>query len=194
MHPDQSTWRHYLDAVERKLQIAQFHKERLSAELGCLREARGFDDLPPITVQAHFEGVVTALMGAVDKVAEAAHKVAKLTGRLGEGKKKWHNSELLERGLPFIGNLVPAIETWRNQPLLADMREVRRRAIHHVSTKRATPEWAIESVGPGYNQSRELSNYAKACVNLGEQLRKLMPEICIAFERLIEQFRTKAMG
>ena len=59
-------WTSYIEAARRKIAVADYHAERLRVEL----ESAGYPGpgMPPIGVQACFEGVIIAVMAAIDQV------------------------------------------------------------------------------------------------------------------------------
>jgi hypothetical protein len=61
-------WRMQFEAARRKIHVATYHVD-------CLREALNAENflrrrsVPPIPIQAHFEGVVVSVIAAIDQVA-----------------------------------------------------------------------------------------------------------------------------
>jgi hypothetical protein len=161
-------WRQYLEAAERKLDIANYHVARLAQEL-----AMGNDPgrtLPPIPVQAHFEGVVVSIMAAVDQVSEAVNSGLGLG--LSEGERRQGAGKA-------IAPVVLEVADWYRHPLQQELRDIRVLMVHYAYKK--MPErgrWVIESTGSNkYGGSRELATYAKDAVQYAERLRDSIPKI-----------------
>jgi hypothetical protein len=161
-------WQDYLEAAERKLDIATYHACELERELASRNNAG--DALPPIPVQAHFEGVVVSLMSAVDQVAEAMNSSLGHTDSMAERR---------ERAGRAIAKAIPDVAAWYRNPLQQDLRDLRVLMLHYAYRK--TPEgqgWVVESTNSSrYQGSRELVPYAKDAVRYFERLRDLLPRI-----------------
>jgi hypothetical protein len=167
-----SDWRQLLFAAERKLRISEYHLEQLRRELSS-PELQG-DAVPPIPVQAHFEGVLVTLPSAENQLAEAA-KIA-LGLDLPEGR-------VLKGGMQQLGRLVPEIRVWSGHEIVKDLRHIRNRIIHYCYLK--DPEardhrWRVESADTHFAGSRELLAYASAAVEHGRRLLPHLPLIEVA--------------
>lgn len=163
-------WRELVFAAERKLLIAQYHLGRLRHEFSCT-ELPG-DDVPPIPVQAHFEGVVVSLSSAENQLAEAA--VIALGLELGD------DENTIREGMRELGRLLPAVELWRRHEIVRDLRIIRNRAIHYSYDKAASAKdhrWRVELAGTRYAGPRELLAYSEAAVEHAQRLHRLLPSI-----------------
>jgi hypothetical protein len=160
-------WRQCLEAAQRKLDIASYHADQLTQELVLRNDTR--PSLPPIPVQAHFEGIVVSLMAAVDQVAEAVNS------GLGLGHSEGERREGAGRA---IATAVPDVAAWYRNPLQQDLRSIRVQIVHYTYKKMQDREgWAVESVGSKYQGSRELMAYANAAIQYFERLHELIPQI-----------------
>jgi hypothetical protein len=140
--------------------IASFHRSRLESELGS-PDLTGAA-IPPIPVQAHFEGVIVALMAVVDQVAQAANKALEL--RLPPHK-------LVEDAFGKLGDAMPDVRSWFGEEIGRDLRRIRVRIIHYHYTKNpAEHRWKVESADTGYSGSRELLAYASAGIEYVQRL------------------------
>jgi hypothetical protein len=157
-------WRDYIDAARRKISIASFHADQLDRALS--QTYPGANGRPPIVVQAFFEGVVIAVIAAIDQVAQATNSALRL-GLL--------PGNLFERAFQEIEALVPEFKAWRENPIGVDLRRVRTRMMHYSYMKSPSgqPSWKVESANDNYRGSRELSHYAKAAVEYADELRIL---------------------
>jgi hypothetical protein len=162
-----SDWRDLITAARRKLEIATFHLGRLRAELKS--PGLGGSELPPIPVQAHFEGVLIALMAAVDQVAEATNFALRLGLR---------PAGLVAGAATELGNRLPDVRSWFGQEIYSDLRRIRVRAVHYTYTKSPSlARWRVESAETSYRGSRELLEYATAGVEHGKQFACLLNSI-----------------
>lgn len=158
----------YLFAVARKIEIARYHLERLAEELGPGGGAL-LGDHPTIAVQAHFEGVLTAAVGASDQLAEGLNLGLDLRiaqANLHRVLEAMSHSRLRER-----------LEQWQHRSLAADYREVRRLVTHHWSVKTVDgPQIEVQRVlSSEYDGPRDLGNYARAVVDHLVELEGVLP-------------------
>lgn len=105
-----------LQAAERKVRIAAFHRSQLEKYLRG--EPRSKD--VPIPIQAHFEGVVVSVMAAVDQVAQAVNSALCLRATPGE---------LVEKTFSMIGD-VPGVGEWYQEQIGRDLRSIRTKIVH----------------------------------------------------------------
>ena len=162
-----TTWQDYIEAANRKLEIAAYHKEQLGEAV------RGYaaqsDQPPPIAVQAHFEGVVVSVMAAMDQVAQAVNSAWEL------GLKP---TNLVEKAFRILAERIPAVADWFGEYIGVDLRRIRTRMIHYSYSKTPQGEsWVVESANPKYSGSRELVAYITSAVEHGKHLNKLLPLI-----------------
>jgi len=163
-----------LGAARRERQIAEYHSKELGRRLDPVPKPEP-DDSCPIPVQAHFEGVVTSVIEAVDKVAQAIN--AKL--RLGAGP-----GQLFDKSYGELAPDIQNLESWREKPIGKDLRLIRVRIAHYsygkvpFSEGSGGPEgWKVEDPRVGYKGSRELKAYAQAAVDHAGELIGLIPAI-----------------
>ncbi len=160
----------YLFAVARKIEVARYHLESLLGELEPEGDAT-LGELATIPVQAHFEGVLTAAVGASDQLAEALNIGLDLgvsQANLGRVLKLMSHSSLRER-----------LEQWHQRPIAADYREVRRLVTHHWSVKTVEgPQIEVQPVPRrGYGGPRDLGSYTRAAVEHLAELEGLLPAV-----------------
>lgn len=161
-----SDWPKYLGAARRKISIAEYHSDRL-AELGSIADP--VHEMPPIPVQAHFEGVVISLMAAVDQVAQAVNSALKLG---------LDTSDLVAAAFKEVTQKVPAVARWYENPLGRDLRRLRTRMIHYSYQKSpGALRWHVEDANPAYEGSRELLAYTVEAVKYGRDLAALLDRI-----------------
>jgi hypothetical protein len=170
-------WREYIDAARRKLKIAEYHLEELGDKLsaaklrGELSAAKVKENLPaPIPVQAHFEGVIIALMAAVDQVAEATNIVF--------AQGRWKPKGLNKRAFKKLGKELEEIREWYNKEITQDLRNVRVYMVHHTYGKDGSPMWEVEKPEDSdYQGSRELRQYASDGMEHGREFGVLLKKI-----------------
>ena len=162
-----SSWQEYIEAAHRKLEIAAYHADRLREVVGDHTASSG--SAPAIAVQAHFEGVVVAVMAAVDQVAQAVNSAWQL---------HLNSSNLVEKAFTTLAERLPEIGDWFREQIGLDLRRLRVRMVHYAYTK--TPQeshWIVESAGTGFSGSRALVAYATSAIEYGERLRSLLLRI-----------------
>jgi hypothetical protein len=160
-------WRDLIRAARRKLEISSFHLDRLRAELD--EPGLKATELPPIPIQSHFEGVLIALMAAVDQVAAAADLA------LGLGSDPQHR---VDNAVRQLTQRIPEVRSWFDQDIYLDLRRLRVRAVHYTYMKNPSQVlWCVESAGTRYRGSRELLEYASAGVECGRQFACLIDRI-----------------
>lgn len=158
----------YLRAVERKIEVAQYHLTSLEA---FLRGKSATGSEPSVEVQAHFEGVLFAAVAAEDQLAETINIGLKLD--LGHPSLQ----KVLEAARAW--DLAADLNRWRQERIAADYREVRRLMTHHWSRKTVQgPLIEVQEVARGeYRGDRELSSYARAVVAHLNRLGEILPRI-----------------
>jgi hypothetical protein len=161
-----------LFAASRKIDIARYHFSELCGQLG---RASAGEALPPIPVQAHFEGVVVCVVAAEEKVKEAL--------RSAYGVSRDDERECKRLYSAFARKL-PALAKWYANALLGDIRDVRNLAIHqHYEKKLVTeggpaPVWEVDKPAiTKYRGPRELKKYGQSAVEIGAALIGLVPQI-----------------
>jgi hypothetical protein len=163
-----------LFAAKRKIDVARYHLVQLCERLDRTSKPQA---LPPIPVQAHFEGVVVSITAAEEKVKEAL-RTAYGVSRDDEHKCKRLYNEFARK--------LPALAAWyaNASPLLGDIREVRNLAIHQYYEKRPITAggpaagWEVDKPEETrYEGPRELKEYSEAALLLGTVLRDLIPQI-----------------
>jgi hypothetical protein len=155
------SWRRYIDAAHRKIDIAAFNCEQLALALSNCPPPH--DGRPDVPTQAFFEGVVVATVSAVDQVTQAANSALGLGLNAGS---------LFEGAAPEIEKRVPEFKAWSTQPIGRDLRRLRVRMVHHSYCKSpsSNPSWQVESANPDYTESRELLTYARAATAYAREL------------------------
>lgn len=163
-------WAAYIDAAHRKIAIAEFHCDQLLRALQDGHLDQGHR--PSIAIQAFFEGVVTAVISAIDQIAQAANSALKL--RAGRGKES-----LFDVASPEIEARVPRFKAWREQPIGIDLRRLRTRMVHYSYEKSPDIErnWHVEATGADYTGARDLLSYAVATVAFARELGSLADEL-----------------
>lgn len=154
-------WTDYIDAAHRKIDIAAFHCEQLKA---ILAQRRGdASERPDIPVQAFFEGVIMAMISAVDQVAQAANSALALHANIGN---------LFDIASPEIEARVPCFKVWREQPIGRDLRRLRARIVHYsyIKSPCADRNWQVEATSSLYQGPRDLPSYAEAAVEYAREL------------------------
>jgi hypothetical protein len=155
----------YLDAANRKIEMARYHLDALRGELGDPKE----NSQASISVQAYFEGVLYVWVAAADQTAEAINLIYVL------GLEN-PNLQLALEHMPD-SKLRSRMFKWQQAPIAADVRDIRRRATHHHYEK--TPEGPRLQVqdptgAKPYPGSRSLEDYATAAVDHLENLRPFL--------------------
>lgn len=170
-------WQSYLSAAHRKVEIASYHLGCLATLLDTAVEQE-FSELPPIDVQAHFEGVLFSVMAAASQVEEAIKRAKGLPPST-ERFKVWK----------LISSC--RVKEWYSCALGKDLQALRNAAYHRSYEKARKNEcWLVqEPLAPTrevrarrdksgrYEGSRELRDYCEAAVNYGDVLVELIPEL-----------------
>ena len=159
-------WQNYFEAARRKAEIASYHLDQLKQ---VTTPAQPPATVPPIAVQAHFEGVVVSVMAAIDQVAQGVNSALGLNLSSGD---------LVSGAFNRIIRLLPAADKWYAHPIGRDLRRLRTRMVHyHYAKSPAGLKWCVESVDTNYDGSRELIAYSTAAVRYAEELRSLLPDL-----------------
>jgi hypothetical protein len=163
-------WTAYIDAAHRKIAIAEFHCEQLHTALRDDHVDHGYR--PSISVQAFFEGVITAVISAADQVAQTANSALKLGSGRGDGN-------LFDVASPEIEARVPRFKEWREQPIGVDLRRLRARMVHYSYKKSPAADlnWHVETTGSDYTGARDLYSYASAAVSYARELGGLADQL-----------------
>jgi hypothetical protein len=120
-------------------------------------------------VQAHFEGVVIAVMAAVDQVAQAANSAWSL---------QLQPSETVKGAFAQLGAYHPDVKAWYENPIGRDLRRIRTRMAHYAYAKLpAGPRWTVEVGHNEYPSPRDLGRYALDAVAYCEALVQLLDDI-----------------
>jgi hypothetical protein len=160
----------YLNSLHRKLQVAKYHLDQLA-----LAAKTGLHEPIPIPLQAHFEGVLTSVVAASDKLAEVINIMLSLGIRNATIKKLL--IKILQRGDPLPDWYLP-LKTWHEAPIAADVRAIRNLAVHHHYRK-SSRGLSLEVQLPPHTQapysgSRELVAYCTAVVQHANQCGEIL--------------------
>ena len=152
-------WRMQFEAARRKIDVASYHVD-------CLREALNAENfprrrsVPPIPIQAHFEGVVVSVIAAIDQVVQAVNSGLNLSLR---------QNKLFEGTFIRLGGIYPEIHSWVQNPIGRDLRRIRTRIVHYSYRKTSRGlHWVVESAQTDYDGSRELLEYATNALQIRE--------------------------
>jgi hypothetical protein len=152
-----------LKAADRKVRIAGFHCEQLEHYLRCEPRTK----CVPISIQAHFEGIVVSVIAAIDQVAQAVNSALSLHAK---------PHELTVKAFSAISEL--SVVEWFNDPIGQDLRSIRVRIVHYSYTKDFLGvDFKIEEARKPYPGSRDLLIYSREAVGYAERLRKFIPLI-----------------
>ena len=157
-----------LIAAERKIEIACFHYQHLEKNLPSAHaDSLG---MPPIPVQAYFEGVVISAFSAIDKVLGAL-KIQypnEITGG-----DQFQLLEIIKPYAPGSKNLIEK-ESFYN-----DLRRMRNDAAHASQEK--TPSglaWVVRAPkGSRYSGEREILKYAKTAIEFAKNCSPVIEEL-----------------
>jgi hypothetical protein len=139
----QQDWREFLNAAPRKVKIAQYHLENLrSALTPCPPADTG--GLPPIDVQAHFEGVLFAVIAAASQIEEAV-RYAKRLGRDASRRKILESISHEE------------FRQWYRSPLSRDLQAIRNAGFHRSYEKSHVGERWFVNERPRPKSTRRIS-------------------------------------
>lgn len=153
-------WNRYLEAANRKVEIAKYHFRFLLDGLQANEVPQ--DGMPGVPVQAHFEGLVVSVMAAVDQVAQAINSGLRMS---------LPPDQLVDAAFNEIGEAVPDLKRWYEESIGRDLRRIRTRMIHYSYLKlQGDSGWTVEPVGIDYPGSRELKEYSAEAIRYGERL------------------------
>lgn len=157
----------YLEAAGRKVEIASYHLDMLKK---VMVPPYGSTSVPPIPVQAHFEGVVIAANAAVGQVQKGIDSVHK--------KSVPKNKKCLG-AFWKVSHRVPEIERWCLEPIGRDLQCLRNKMVHlsYKKTQTGLLEWIVETVKSNYEGSRELVTYCTRVIKHMKELQGLIPSI-----------------
>ncbi len=174
MSGNNETWVEYLNAARRKLHIAKYHLGKLEVLVRPDNHSQ-----EQIAIQAHFEGVLFAVIAAADQIAEAINLAQRL------GLKNPNLRCALDNVEP--SEVFDKFSRWWNEPIIRDVRNIRRLATHH-HYKKKPPTNHSESGGlvleveqpqgsSLYRGSRELTAYSRAVVEAAKRLEPLLIDL-----------------
>jgi hypothetical protein len=166
-----ANWQQILEAARRKVAIARLHLDHLQNALRETSETPS--NVPPIPVQAYFEGVVISVIAAIDQVEAAVKSALPRPHELEDRKTS-----------PFYRLGIPDLTAWYDASFGRDLRRIRVRMVHYIYAKTLQgPGWVVESAGRPWPGSRELFTYAQHAVEYGERLEGLLPQITAEITR-----------
>jgi hypothetical protein len=167
MPKTRDVWQQYVEAARRKLAIAAYHADALEKQ--HFPEPGSSKDMPTISVQAHFEGVIVSVISAVDQVAQAINSALRL---------RLKTDKLVEDAFNRLAESAPEIGSWYSESIGRDLRRIRVRMVHYRYFKNEQFDgWVVESAGTDFQGPRELIAYARNAVEYGERLGSLLPLI-----------------
>ena len=131
---DPSVFADYRTAIARKLKIARFHRRHLAEVMGQPRERD--QNLPPVAIQAHFEGAVGAVVSMADQLAAGIAAALDDMPPLHAATLAEVLNRLTNRApdRPTRG-LIKQLSAFRDDALLNDARDIRNRARHRFYDK-----------------------------------------------------------
>ena len=168
---DAAIFGEYLTAIDRKLEIAHFHHAGL---LPLLDTSRDDAAMPPVAIQAHFEGVLRATVAMSDQliagIAEAVSGMPEpYVAKPGIVLAQLERLEAAERVVELISNV-------RHDPLFLDVRGVRNQATHAYYNKDFDRHgWSVGRAryipdgGEHWEGDRHLSSYSAALIDVAER-------------------------
>jgi hypothetical protein len=165
--------REYTEAMERKLEIARYHLAELQELLPHAQpDERG---LPPIALQAHFEGCGRAVVAMVDQLASGVASVFPDMPPVYEATPQRVLAALKKSTHPSALKLQGTLADIEGDRRINDLRDVRNRSTHRFDEKKyihgegwfvVLASYLPNGIGR-YTESRELSEYLQAMVNFG---------------------------
>ncbi len=168
-------WREYCFAARRKIDIAEYHLERLRA----VTQETPIE--PTVPVQAHLEGILFAFVAAADQTAEAINL------GLGLNLDKPQLRDALEK-MPHF-SVRSQLFKWHDAPIANDVRNVRRRAAHHHYAKvPGGPRLEVQEPTIGvkpYGGRRDVVSYGEAAVAHIRRLGEILDRLQSGIERRI---------
>jgi hypothetical protein len=169
--PDGEGWQAYCVAARRKIDIAEYHLECLRAQANERRlEAT-------IPVQAHLEGILFAFVAAADQMAEAINLGMQL-------RRRRPNLDVVLEAMPS-SPIREQLFGWRAKPIYSDIRDLRRRAIHHHYVKVPDgPSLEVQKPAKPYGGPRDVVSYGEAAIAHMRQLRVMLDSLEEALQRL----------
>ena len=129
------------------------------------------ESLPPIPIQAHFEGVVFSVRAAVEQITKAIKLV----------RKTDFNKTLRKFASATTNMRLKELAKWFNDPLFEDLRTIRNSFTHASYDKtraESGTEWKVEKPAKSkYGGCRELRQYCQAAVAQAEERVALIQDI-----------------
>lgn len=164
-------FRDYLIAIDRKAQIAMYHNERLAPMLNTPadRDAK----MPPIPIQAHFEGIVRAPIAMFDQLIAGIADVVPDMPQPHSARAPDVCDRLRGSASPPALAIAELIESLQRDPRLSDARNIRNMSAHayyekyqdnrgwYVEVPRYLPDDASAWTGERY-----LGSYANTMLEL----------------------------
>lgn len=162
MNEPEESWREYLHAARRKVDMAGYHLEELRKHMSASQVTPD----PPIPVQAHFEGVLYCSIAAQDQCVEAI----KTANGLCNQTKRARVVDSLPAGIK------DSFKRWIDAPILRDARDIRRRATHHHYDKsgwKVPPPTGVRA----FEGPRELDGYCEQVTGHALELLRIIDDL-----------------
>lgn len=184
-------WR-YIEALERKYQIAYYHLN----ELRTLMPDAGPDEdgLPPIALQAHFEACGRAIVAMPDQLASGVASVAPEMPDVRKATLRRVVCALEDSKDPAAETLRAVLADLDRDGRLNDVRDVRNRSTHRFDEKAYhhgegwfvdPPTYVRDGVKP-YEGPRRLTDYLEVMLGFGEELLVKVPDVEHLASRIAE--------
>ncbi len=165
----------YAFAASRKIEIARYHQR----ELEGWRESDPIaEDVPPIELQAHFEGSLRAVVSLADQVGSGLAVALQGTDLKLPPVKHAYIYEVAQ-ALPSSVVRSKLID-WRAAPIAEDVWAIRNTSTHrHYGKARVGMQWEVAepSDSTAYDDSREVCVYVAAAVDHAQILYDYIPVI-----------------
>lgn len=173
----------YIEAMGRKLDMAAYH-------LAVLREILPFampdeNKLPPVALQAHFEGCGRAIVAMMDQLVSGVASVAPSMPPVHYATPKTVLQALTALEHPAALELQELIRALHDDCRINDLRDVRNRSTHRFDEKKylhsgvwivERPQHVPDGVIP-YEGSRRLGEYLEVMVEYGWEVLGVVPQV-----------------
>lgn len=173
----------YIEAMERKLDIAIYH-------LAVLRELLPFaapdeHNLPAVPLQAHFEAAGRAIVAMLDQLASGVASVVPGMPAVHKATPRRVVRALEASTQPTALELKELIKRLDVDSRINDLRDVRNRSTHRFDEKEYLhgggwtvnpPQYVPDGVLP-YQGSRRLSEYLQVMVEYGREVLAVIPNV-----------------
>ncbi len=171
----------YLTAIDRKLQIGLYHREQLVPLLDLPADPEA--SMPPVAIQAHFEGVLRAPVAMLDQLVAG---VADVTPKMPQP----HHANTTDVCARLRGSdsesalkLAGLLGSYQRDPLLCDARSLRNRATHSFYEKYIDnhgwqveePRYLADGCSPWVGE-RYVGPYTAALLELAARIRRSAAE------------------